>query len=162
MKTFPLDIGTLKEYVTYDPVTGVFTCNKACGKRPAGRVAGGISRHGYRQIAVAGRTYTAQKLAWLYMTGKWSEHDIDHINRVRTDNRFKNLREATRVENLHNTGATIRSASGVRGVYRHTKQGTRKPWRAGIMVGGRLQHLGNFYTIEEAAAARAEAEKQFL
>jgi len=162
MRRPALSQAVLKEFVTYDPLTGVFTANKAWGSRPAGRVAGGLNKYGHRQIAVAGRTYSAQQLAWLYVTGEWCEHDIDHINRIRDDNRFENLRPLTRSKNLHNTGPTPRSVSGVRGVYRNSEPNTKKPWRAGICVDGQRRHLGNFGTVEEAAAARAAAEEALL
>jgi hypothetical protein len=37
------------------------------------------------------------RLAWLYMTTAWAKED--HVNGVKDDNRFANLREVTRQQN---------------------------------------------------------------
>tara|TARA_R110000765_G_scaffold23889_1_gene60073 strand:- start:1652 stop:1879 length:228 start_codon:yes stop_codon:yes gene_type:complete len=37
--------------------------------------------------------------------GDWPVHTIDHINRVRDDNRIENLRDVTMKENLQNVPA---------------------------------------------------------
>lgn len=62
---------------------------------------------GYRVITIFGNEktrpqYRSGRLAFLYMTGHWPEWDVDHKNRKRGDDRWKNLREATRSQNLRN------------------------------------------------------------
>ena len=59
-------------------------------------------RGGYRKITIDGKVYSAARLAWFYKTGRWPDPEIDHINRIRDDNRWENLREATRADNLAN------------------------------------------------------------
>jgi hypothetical protein len=93
----------LKEMVTYDPLTGHFTwlvdrgTNKLKGKR-----CGNIECDGYVSCCFNRKRYKAHRLAYLYMTGDWPKLEIDHINRNRQDNRWENLREATRSENASN------------------------------------------------------------
>jgi hypothetical protein len=149
-----MDLATLKEYLRYNPDTGVFTALKAWGKRPAGRVLGSTTRHGYIQITVCNRAYTAQRLAWFYTHGVWPNGVIDHINRIRNDNRLCNLRCVSQSQNALNTEYTTSKAK-VRGVI------YCKPWKATIQVNGKRKDLGRFDTLEEAINARKKAELLF-
>src|SRR5689334_23137294 len=82
----------LRELLRYDPGTGTFF-RLAAPTREAGKAfnrpaAPYLHSNGYVVISL-GRVWRvrAHQLAWLYMTGEWPEHDIDHINGIRTDNR---------------------------------------------------------------------------
>ncbi len=162
-----LDQATLKEWVHYDPETGMFSRIKRFVRGSRYRRTetispepyGLIDSQGYVTVQVATKRYRGHRLAFLYMTGKWPERDADHINRNRADNRWCNLREATRAQNLANA-VQRRGKSGVRGV-RYSKG----HWWAMLSVrrGKEVENrfLGNFETIEEAKrvydeAARAE------
>jgi hypothetical protein len=147
-----MDLAKLKSYVHYDPDTGVFTAKRACGSRPAGRVLNSKNRHGYVQISAANRSYTAQRLAWFYVHGVWPDGVIDHINRVRDDNRLCNLRCVNRSVNALNT-EYAKGKSKVRGVT------YVPPWKATITINGKRKDLGRFHTLEEAVAARKKAEQ---
>jgi len=150
-----MDIAKLKSHLHYDSNTGVFTCLKAWGSKPAGRVLNSKNRHGYVQISVGGRSYTAQRLAWFYVHGEWPDGVIDHINRVRDDNRFCNLRCINHSANSLNT-EYARGKSKVRGVT------YVPPWKATITVNGKRKTLGRFHSLEEAASARKKAEMLFF
>lgn len=102
------------------------------------------------------RLYTASRLAWLYMTGEWPENEIDHINLDRSDDRWLNLREATRAQNSFNTPRRSNNMSGAKGAYWHSQH---RKWCAHIKIDGELKHIGLFATIDEAAAAYAAAAK---
>ena len=81
----------LKKILKYNSETGVFTwlVSKSGIKR---KLAGSIDREGYRRIGIEGKNYSASRLVWLYMEGYFPEYQIDHINRIKNDDRWENLR----------------------------------------------------------------------
>ncbi|WP_047472545.1 HNH endonuclease [Delftia sp. ZNC0008] len=107
---------------------------------------------GYRYGAVFGHKMYAHRVIWAMQSGSWPRADIDHINGCRTDNRFCNLRAATRAENLMNMSGS-RGASGVKGV----SLLANGIFRAEIRAYGKRFNLGRFKTLGEAAKAYAEA-----
>lgn len=83
--------------LNYNPISGLFywKCKDKLGSHVIiGNVAGGLDEKGYIRIRIDGKKYRAHRLAWLYTFGVWPTLQIDHINRVRDDNRICNLREA--------------------------------------------------------------------
>ena len=91
-------------------------------------------------------------LAWLYMTGKWPAHEMDHRNGIGWDDRFDNLREATHSQNLHNQQYVRKNnSSGLRGVHRNNSKAS--PWKASIDCNGKRKHLGSFASAVEAYQA---------
>jgi len=144
----------LKEVLDYSPETGVWVWKKATRKGFTGKRAGQLSR-GYRYIRLFGRLYLEHRLAFLYMEGEIPPQQVDHINRVRADNRWDNLRHASHTENCHNMWSN-RNTSGVKGVSWDKKN---SKWLAQISVNGKQMNLGRFATKEEAAAAHKSAAK---
>lgn len=93
----------LSEVLEYDAIVGEFRWKKPTSPRMrVGSVAGTINHDGYRVIAIDREHFRAGRLAWFYTHGRWPEPEIDHINRIRLDDRIDNLREATRSEQLRN------------------------------------------------------------
>lgn len=132
----------LWELFDYEPATGKFTRRSSVNNyQPAGTIAGTIGRLGYITIRVDKKAYMAHRLAWLYYHGEWPAHEIDHINRVKTDNRISNLRVATRAENVRNHGR-ISVLSRPNGKF------TTK-----IRIDGRQVYLGIFDTADAARDA---------
>lgn len=150
----------INDLLHYDSETGVFVWNRAPGRnfRLVGRAAGRIGSAGYVEIGLGGKRYMAHRLAWLLVYGQWPKRQIDHINRIKTDNRISNLREATVPQNGHNVGVQSRNTSGVRGV--DWRPG-RSRWRARLMVESTGVSLGNFSDFFEAVCARKSAERLY-
>ena len=146
----------LRELLDYDPETGVFTWRvKRTGGTNAGMRAGSLNNHGHLQIKVDGVVMAAHRLAWLHSYGHWPAGDLDHKNRDRADNHLANLRPATKKENGQNRKLDKRSTTGVTGVTRlHNGR-----LRAKIVHCQKTIMLGTFATIEEARAARLNAER---
>ena len=90
------------------------------------------------------------------MTGNWPTHQVDHINGMRADNRWKNLREATPLQNSRNRRPSKSSTSGRVGVCFDKK---RAKWSAYIGVDSRTMVLGFYTDKDEAIAVREAAEK---
>lgn len=144
----------------YEPETGKFFWlprpdSPAWNGKHAGKAAGcAKTDDGYPRIRIYGRRlYMSHRLAWLYMTKTWPVNEIDHVNRVRTDNRWVNLREADRAQQQANTARRVTNTSGAKGVYLKNDKGRAKRWCARITMDGRMKTLGHFGTMAEAAAA---------
>ena len=167
-----LDQKTLKELISYDPDTGVFTWLKrprhhcksdvSCAifnSRSAGKKAGGICKgDGYVVIRVFSAHYKSHRLAFLYMTGSFPPEQCDHINGIRDDNRWANLRPVSHAENGRNQRIPSNNTSGVRGVCWHKET---KKWRATIRVDDKFKYLGVFSEKSDAIAVRKAAEKKY-
>ena len=138
------------EFVRKIGVQG-FGCEK-------GTVAGSKDKHGYVNINIDGKKYKCHRLVWLYLYGVWPKKEIDHINRVRDDNRIENLREATSEEQKWNTKLYSHNSTGVKGV---SWDSQHKKYRASITVKNSFKHLGFFENLEEAVAERKRAETVF-
>lgn len=153
----------LRSILVYDPDSGdwewKFRPNRIRGwnERYAGKPAGTISPYGYNVITIDARIYQAHRLAFLYMIGRMPNADVDHINRNRLDNRWSNLREATRAENHANKGLTKRNKSGFKGVSWSKSQ---RKWAAQICRNRRNRYIGFYDTKEAAAKAYAEAAEE--
>lgn len=145
----------LREVLDYNPKTGVFTCRLAWRDLPAGRTTGTLDNHGYLVIRLDGVLHKAHRLAWLHVHGSHPANEIDHINRVRSDNRLVNLRIADPTLNSHNRGMTTRNKSGFLGTSK-----ARRQWRAQICVRGKTFELGYFKTPQEAEAAYLSAKRE--
>lgn len=156
----------LKELLQYDPASGEFTWLVRRGRSaPIGGIAGRISKAkrdaggGYRWIGIDGKEYLAHRLAWLYMTGSEPSHEIDHRNNARSDNRFRNLREADDSQNMANKARQANNTSGFKGVSLNKATGK---FVANIQRRGSQKYLGLFSTPELAHAAyTAEANSIF-
>jgi hypothetical protein len=171
------DIDFVREALSYDPDTGIFTWRerpahhfpdaktwnpRTWNARFAGKRAGSINQAGPRRIfweiplGIPG-TFKAHRLAWLLVYGEPVPELIDHINADSTDNRIVNLRAADKSGNGMNQRVSTRNKSGIKGVFKHAKRYPKTPFMAYITVKGRRHHLGYFATAEEAIEARRKA-----
>ena len=149
----------LKKIMDYDPKTGVFRWKESpCSWIKPGMRAGNVKPAGYRCMTIGGKKNQAARLAWLYVHGYWPENEIDHINRIRDDDRIENLREVTTQCNMRNAQQPKTNTSGVKGVYR-LKKCADKNWRARISHNNKNYCLGCFEDYDEAVCHRLAAEQ---
>lgn len=137
----------LREVLNFDPQTGVFTRRTKTTRSPVGEVVGSMHHKGYLRMSVDGRIYWAHRLAWLHEKGEWPNGALDHINRIRTDNRIANLREASSAENNCNVTIPKTNTSGVKGV--SWNEECRK-WRVKVVMNRKPYYGGMFSCIEDA------------
>lgn len=104
---------------------------------------------GHLQGAVNGKNYMTHRVIWKLVTG-FDPKEVDHKDRSGVNNRWKNLREATRQQN--NANSVVR-----KGYHFHKKA---QKWAAGLCVAGKGIHLGLFTTAGEAKAARQKAMRE--
>lgn len=155
---------TLREWLDYNPETGVFIWKKAAarGKDRTGQVAGTRRRKtGYIFIGLSGYgQLAAHRLAWIYVHGiEIGGAEIDHRDANPSNNAIENLRIATSSQQKQNKRVQSNSKSGLKGAYFHACHKGKK-WRSQIKVGETIIFLGYFSTPEEAHAAYGKAAEE--
>lgn len=158
MKRENITADEVRRLLHYDPLTGIFTRKvTTCARGKAGAVAGTLNDSGYILIALHSLQYRAHRLAWLYMTGEWPKHEVDHINCVRDDNRWENLRDLpTRINSQNRRHAMKNSKTGLLGASWNAKD---QKFAARLKVGSRYLSLGYHDTAEAAHAAYVAAKR---
>lgn len=102
-RIIPSDIS---EYIGYDPISGTFFMIKSWRTGNRWKNHAGLlcpDKQGYVWISFKGTGYKAHRVAYFLMMRE-QPNEIDHINRIRDDNRWINLRSVTRAENQRNKG----------------------------------------------------------
>lgn len=148
----------LKREVVYCPDTGVFKSIVKRKSRNIGDICGGVNFEGYLVFSIRSKKYMAHRLAWLYMTGEHPKMFIDHINGIKDDNRFVNLRDVSNAVNQQNRAKKKASAKNkYMGICR-IKSGK---YIATICVDAKYVHLGTYETQEQAAISYLTAKKKY-
>lgn len=150
-----LTVERLKELFDYNPDTGELTRKFSSKGYKAGRKITRKNEHGYLVTTIDGKTYRVHHLVWLWFN-ECHVKLLDHINRVKDDNRIENLRECVTYQNSGNCVARTHKYKGV------TYDKRNRKWRAQIGVQYRNVPLGRFITIEEAALAYNEAALSYF
>jgi hypothetical protein len=166
-----LTVDRLREVLNYDPETGKFTwlrrsidqlptvCHgKIWNVRWAGMVAGSLCKE-YLAISIDKRLHKAHRLAFLWMTGKWPENEVDHINGKKVDNRWVNLRDVDHRTNSQNSrrARSNNKSTGLLGAYFDKSCGR---FSSTIYVDGKWRWLGYFETAEAAHSAYVKAKRE--
>ena len=89
---------------------------------------------------------------------KWNPENkkcLDHINRIRTDNRVENLRWATHSENNQNTGIRKDNKLGIKNITYHNNR-----YRYQKRING-VVHFKSFETLEEAEEYKKDYEIKY-
>lgn len=149
----------LRAALDYDPDTGKLTWIISPGRKvAAGSEAGGINkRDGWRCVRFEGKLYNASRLICAIMIGEMPRAEMDHKNRIRHDDRWVNLREATDSQNSCNRGLRADNTSGAKGITWVERLGK---WKAESRFRGQYIYHGLFSEKEDAANARRSIAKK--
>ena len=105
--------------------------------------------YGYKRLTVNKKLTSCHRIIWEMHNGSIPKGlEVDHINRVKDDNRIENLRLVTRSENALNTKLKSTNTLGIKGVY---KQGNT--WYAKY----KGKHLYGGKSFAEAYRTRLKA-----
>lgn len=143
-----MSVEELRKHVAYDPNTGILTWTSETTnrRRRAGQACGSVCRDGYMRVEIDKRSLSCHRVAWALHHGRWPDGQIDHINRIKTDNRMANLREVDAYQNAANKGLSVTNRHGMKGV----SPLPSGKWQAQATVFGVSKYLGCFPTKEEA------------
>lgn len=126
--------------------------------RQAGRPAMTSLSDGYATGGIFNTKYRAHRVIWVMQTGVLPTGNIDHINGIRNDNRWCNLRDVSQMINSRNCIMKPGNASGVNGVTWYKRTGM---WRAFIRIAYRQIHIGYYHDLTAAQLARKAAEVSY-
>ena len=159
------------DLLSYDPQTGVFSwrprpvtdfktkrAHSIWVVRFSGKPV--ASRSGkYGIVRIDGTCHYLHRLAWLVTFGEFPAGEIDHVNGDQSDNRIRNLRDASREINQQNIRRRPGPPSTLPlGAHFVARKKVRR-FASKLRVNGRTKHLGYFDTAEEAHAAYVEAKR---
>lgn len=153
-------LARIKEVLEYDPDSGFFYWRVSLNARaPVGAIAGTLRPDGYIKIQIDGVPMMAHRLAWFWVHGVVPEHEIDHENRVRYDNRIDNLRPATSKQNKENQSLRVTNTSGHKGVHWDK---AREKWMAFVVHHRKFKNLGRYDDLNQAIKVAEDARRQLF
>ena len=147
-----------KKLPSQERLKALFLYNKDTGslKRiKCGSESLSLSTNGYIRVWIDTSHFSAARVIFKYVTGEEPYGDMDHIDGARTNNAWHNLRVVTRSENMQNAKRSALNTSGVTGV---TFDKVNDKWQAQITVNYKNIKIGRFNSIDDAIAARRDAE----
>jgi hypothetical protein len=149
-----LAASTVRALLAYNRRTGALTWRVARGRVAAGAPAGSWKKR-YLYVGLFGETYLAHRVIWLIVTGRWPKQDIDHRDTDSANNRFRNLRDASKTVNMRNRRRSNKNNKlGIVGVCL-TPSGR---FQARIKDGSKTRHIGLFDTAQAAHRAYIKAQ----
>jgi hypothetical protein len=156
-----LSVEEVRAALSYDPDTGIlYWRSKLLNRRAVtGRPTSRAVNRGYLRVKLNGTYYFAHRIVWFVHTGAWPLDQIDHVNLVRTDNRFVNLREADSTGNMANRAAMV--PNQLKGVT-HVAYNATNPWQAQIVHKRKHYNLGYYPTEQAAHEAYVKAAKRLF
>jgi len=119
---------------------------------------GSLTRQGYLRTQINNKTYAIHRIIYCMNHGYFPENEIDHVNRIKADNRIENLREVSHSCNLRNSKTPNSNKTGIKGVHWVKCD---QIWRSTIGINSKTIFVGNFNFFVNAVKARIYAEKIF-
>jgi hypothetical protein len=116
-----------------------------------------VNARGYRHGKLNGKDLTLHRVAFILQTGQWPKECVDHINGAKLDNRWSNLREASRAQNTWNARGYSKTSPYV-GVSWNTRA---RIFIASIRKDGKYYYIGRSKDPEVLARKRDKFAKEF-
>ena len=128
--------------------------------KKTGRILKQALRNGYHFIQVSKnnekKNMKIHRLVALYFIPNPNNKScVDHINRIKTDNRLDNLRWCSNSENSMNKSKHSNNTSTCTGVH-YDK--SKNKWVVRIVINKKEKHIGLYSTFDEAVKIRKEQE----
>lgn len=142
----------IKKEFGYCPLTGDIFSKTERKNVKIGQVVGSLTNTGYVQISFKNKKIRAHRMALYLMTDESEPNgfSIDHINRIRSDNRWANLRLVTHRSNSRNREVYESCYAGIS----FDKNNKNKPWRAQpVLENGKRFYIGSYPCELQAAMA---------
>lgn len=157
----------LNEYFRYDKVSGKLFWRVGTEFRPGytrrnEKEAGSRmypDENSYMALRLKQKAFMVHRIIWCLVTGKDPEElEIDHIDGIKDNNKWDNLRLATHDNNNQNTKIQSNNSSGFKGVAWHKQ---RQCWRAYVSVGPRGSSKQISLGLHRTAEAASEAVRVY-
>ena len=116
-----------------------------------GAVVGVKDHHGYLMARIYSKRDSVARLAFAYVTDEWPDL-IDHIDHIRDNNKWANLRSVSAEDNSRNQTMNNGNKSGYAGI---CWIASRSKWSVSINKG---EHLGYFDDIDVSIRVRKQEE----
>ncbi len=137
-KNNQIDRLTLFKTLKYSNKTGKFTWKiRPSQAVKIGDSFGTVEQDGYMRGVIRGVRYQVHHLVFLYKTGQYPELYIDHIDHDRSNNRYSNLRQATKSENQCNR-VNVAKKSLPKGINKKTPVGKNPYYTACVVLGDKI------------------------
>lgn len=147
----------LHKLFDYNSQTGILSHKLNTRRCKKNTTVGHLTANGYLTTSLGKKKYLVHRLIFMHKLGYFPEQ-IDHINHIKTDNSWDNLREVCNRENSINCSLSSNSTSKVNGVS-YIK--SLNKYRAYIYIQGKQKHLGVFDSLDLAKAKREEANEKY-
>ena len=113
-RRIPLDPARARALLRYDRATGALYWKAGPRKGKRADTGGGWK---YRRVPIDGERYQAHMVCWLIVKGELPlRGEVDHEDGDGQNNRWGNLRDANRVQQMHNRGAQKNNSTGYKWV----------------------------------------------
>ena len=130
-------------------VEGYFIRKVSRGASKVGSIVKGKKeKSGYLRLNINYDALLMHRLIWKWHHGTEPEF-IDHKDRIRTNCKIENLREASKSDNARNQSLPINNTSGFFGVRWHEYNGKKGYWKVKITHAGKVNSK-NFYDLSMA------------
>jgi len=137
----------------YSPQTGNVYRSQQQGRNGARGVIRGKNPGGYLHFQYKGKMISCHRAAFQLRNIDPTGMEVDHINGIRADNRWENLRLVTSRDNANNKSF---HRNGRKVGARFCNQ--KNKWLSEIIIGGKSNHLGFFLNEDDAHNAYIEAK----